>query len=696
MRIPALRVGIAIVLSTAILFACTPRTTDRDLGQVTVTPRQALVIYVSGDVSLADAGRPSKVAVGDLLTEGQSIRTGAASVCELQFGAKAAVRIEEKTEVLLASVNFREGAMSIGIDALAGTVLCKVRKLSGSERFQIKTPTAICGVRGTEFGVTVTAQADTLLMVNQGAVGLLPSALDRQQLNILTADLKISEAEHDSIFAGLLHAERVVGANQSAVLTQATEQRAIETRSLVADEVRKLSLETPARTPSATEKAKLNAVVARAAAEILQQLPAPRPQTDAERETMKRLDDLKQHMLKSVQVEADATQPVTLTIWMRVPDNTDPRQEAYTRALVENFEKKNPDIKIDWVTMASAGYSGRLTEALLAKRGPDVFQTPGGRVPPSLAAAGLLLDLTDGLSSVPALDTAKKAMSVGNRLYGVAPYFAIAGLYFNEEKFSELGMKIPGTLEELEQAADSLKARGIQPFVSGAKSNWPVGELFLYLVSRYDRRAYEGLIERKIGFDSDAFVRAGQKIQEWSKKGYFGSGLRNESYEDAISLMKAGKAGMMACGSWLCADFSDKNQTSQQISFFPFPEITGGRGDRRDTMGGNSIGFVAAQSSTMKKNAIIKFMSFVMSPEACQNSQGNLCSVPGVLPENALLKAAGEVLAGTDILFPWIDEDLGLEINTDVARLLLDDADPQTTLANAEKRLTKTLGPLKP
>ncbi len=44
------------------------------------------------------------------------------------------------------------------LDLAVGKVLIKAEKLNGNSSFQVKTPTSICGVRGTLFEVTVEAK----------------------------------------------------------------------------------------------------------------------------------------------------------------------------------------------------------------------------------------------------------------------------------------------------------------------------------------------------------------------------------------------------------------------------------------------------------------------------------------------------------------------------------------------------------
>ena len=98
--------------------------------------------------------------------------------------------------MLLDEVVLDPGRSVVGLRLVLGTILCKVGMLSVDERFRVRTPTAAVGVRGTEFGVTVSAGGDTLLAVRQGAVAILPAPIDVEELaaGLRTDDPEVSAA----------------------------------------------------------------------------------------------------------------------------------------------------------------------------------------------------------------------------------------------------------------------------------------------------------------------------------------------------------------------------------------------------------------------------------------------------------------------------------------------------------------------
>ena len=195
----------------------------------------------------------------------------------------------------------------------------------------------------------------------------------------------------------------------------------------------------------------------------------------------------------------------------------------------------------------------------------------------------------------------------------------------NEDLFRAYGLEVPTTIAELERVADALLAKGIQPLACGARDKWPPLALYMYLTNRYGGvDAFQNAQGRRGRFDSESFVKAAEKYQEWVKKGYFGDKPLSEAYGDAQQLMATGKAGMHITGSWMCAQYSDPEFTDQTMGFYAFPILEGGMGKATDIMGQTDIGFAATHVAKGKKDAVVRFMKYAMDPEPCSASRAYL------------------------------------------------------------------------
>ncbi len=159
------------------------KVTETELNPVEA-PRltQAVITFLSGDVSVLRNETWKYVDIGDFIEQEDTLKVGEDSFCELQFGDKASVRIQENTEVALDTILLEPGQANVTVKLAVGSILSKVGKLSGDERFSVKTSTATCGVRGTEFMVREDPDKTTTVAVKEGVVAVLPASVDVEAL----------------------------------------------------------------------------------------------------------------------------------------------------------------------------------------------------------------------------------------------------------------------------------------------------------------------------------------------------------------------------------------------------------------------------------------------------------------------------------------------------------------------------------
>lgn len=406
-------------------------------------------------------------------------------------------------------------------------------------------------------------------------------------------------------------------------------------------------------------------------------------------------------LVLSLGLALPAMAQVTLTVWGRDLPDDDPAH-AYIRALVNGFQEKHPDINLDYIALGDPGIGDNVRVVMAAGSGlPDIFQSWGGSVMGEYADRGRLLDLTDDLAHIPTSDAARKAMSWKGRTYGVAPFFAIAGVFVNEDIFSQLGLSVPTTIAELESASEALLAAGYQPFALGARDQWPVLATYMYLTNRYGgMEAFNNAQARRAPFNSEAFIKAAEKYREWYQRGFFGLTPLGESYGDAQLLMATGQAGMHVTGTWMNAMYSDPESTDQQIGFYAFPVLNPGDEQLYDVMGQTDIGWAATHVAADKKDAVVRFMEYAMSVEVVSAERGRISSVPGVPPPTRLTGMASEIFTqARDVQF-WWDQDLPpmvtTPLNTTIQKFLLPNEDIHQALAEFEALAVEHMGPVTP
>jgi len=375
---------------------------------------------------------------------------------------------------------------------------------------------------------------------------------------------------------------------------------------------------------------------------------------------------------------------VKLTVWGRDVLDDDPAHVSVA-ALVKGFEAKYPDIDVEWVALGDPGLMDKTKIQMAVGSGlPDVFQTWGGTTMGSYADKGMLLDLTAELKNIPGSAAAASAMTWKGKIYGVAPFFAVAGIFLNEGLFKANGISTKfASVDDLERAAAALKAAGVQPFACGAKDKWPPLAMYMYLTNRYGGDIFTQAAARKARFDADPFVKAATLYQDWVKKGFLGDKPLGEGYGDAQQLMATGRAALHVTGSWMCAQYSSTDFTDQNLGFYAFPTIPGGKGKVTDVMGMPDIAYAATKEAASKKAAAVKFLTYAMSTEAGQADPGRIASMPGVVSKSNLTKMATAVFGQSKTVQFWWDQNLPAAITTPLNETIQTFFLPETNLKEA-------------
>lgn len=122
-------------------------------------PRQAVALAILGSATYGNPGDASlPLKPGDNLAEGLELKTGPNSAVDLSLGkATGVLRLTEGTTVvlekLIAGENTPEDEIHIRVSLKEGTVLGLGNRLSTVARYEVKTPTAILAVGGSEFRI---------------------------------------------------------------------------------------------------------------------------------------------------------------------------------------------------------------------------------------------------------------------------------------------------------------------------------------------------------------------------------------------------------------------------------------------------------------------------------------------------------------------------------------------------------------
>jgi hypothetical protein len=133
---------------------------------------------------------PAKVS--QTVTAGQVITTSENGRAVLELDDGSLLELSKGSSLAMGGRE-KDGSTKTFFTLLSGQVMARVKKLSASDTFQISTPTAIAGVRGTAFSVSVADSGDSHIGVEEGSVEVGDAdALEEDDSKTLTLSAKES------------------------------------------------------------------------------------------------------------------------------------------------------------------------------------------------------------------------------------------------------------------------------------------------------------------------------------------------------------------------------------------------------------------------------------------------------------------------------------------------------------------------
>jgi outer membrane protein assembly factor BamB len=152
----------------------------------------AMITFMIGEVTKNNVS----VSIGDVISDKDIVQTGSDSFCDIKIGGSI-IRVKEKSRLVVSSLIFKDNMENTQLGLDVGKMLCKPKKLLKSEEFIVKTPTAVAGVRGTEFIVETDKAKTTRIKVFHGEVKVARriAAFDNNVGNVLSVAPALEEKE---------------------------------------------------------------------------------------------------------------------------------------------------------------------------------------------------------------------------------------------------------------------------------------------------------------------------------------------------------------------------------------------------------------------------------------------------------------------------------------------------------------------
>ena len=314
----------------------------------------------------------------------------------------------------------------------------------------------------------------------------------------------------------------------------------------------------------------------------------------------------------TIAATGSASAQTQLTMWQY---GDCPPDACIERALIDAFEVKHPDIKVELVSQPPDGYFTSLLTASAIGRGPDLAAMWAGRYMTDFEQ--YMVDLhayipAEIITSANGANYFSKDNDSSNALYA-APVSAQWYIgWYNKKLFADAGItELPRTWDELNAVSEKLKAAGIQPIIQGAAGGsaqfQPLFE-WAYLAAGLPLSEWGKLLDGTIPYNDPTLVA---QLEKWH--GLYTAGYINEdafNYPDTVEDFKAGKAAMLfSGGSWQVAELEQGLGDDLGILVPPFSD------EPQDNLVALAGTGYAIMTYSKNQEAAGSFLNFMLSDE---------------------------------------------------------------------------------
>jgi raffinose/stachyose/melibiose transport system substrate-binding protein len=361
----------------------------------------------------------------------------------------------------------------------------------------------------------------------------------------------------------------------------------------------------------------------------------------------------------------------TLELWSIQTDGNGP--EIFRRAIAR-FRKDNPNIKVNLTMIANDSYKQKLAVALASGQAPDCFFSWGGGPMQEFVKNNQIADLTPYMNAnnykAKFLDTAVAQATYQGKIWGVPMQnVAVGTIFYNKDIFNKYKLAVPATIRELETVCDTLKRNNIFPFALANKTQWTGSMYYMCLATRRGgTQPFTSAVDGSGSFLDPAFIYAGEKIQEWVKKGYFITGFNGLDWDagQARATIYRGEAAMVLMGSWFNMQALNENPAFHaRMGFFKFPRDEQGTGNPNTAIGTVGDNFYHVSASSKNQEKAFELISRLIDDEAVKDAlaDGRIPPVKGVnLRDQNLIELFAQIQGAPELQL-WYDQSLSFEVS---------------------------------
>ncbi|TAE58940.1 MAG: sugar ABC transporter substrate-binding protein [Nostocales cyanobacterium] len=301
-----------------------------------------------------------------------------------------------------------------------------------------------------------------------------------------------------------------------------------------------------------------------------------------------------------------ASETATIEFWTM---QLQPQFTEYFQGLIQNFESKNPNVKVKWVDVPWAAMENKILTAVSAKTPPDVVNL-NPDFASQLAGRNAWLDLDtkvpgDVKSSY--LPNIWQASTLNGKSFGIPWYLTTRLTIYNTDLLKQAGItKPPATYTELAQAAQQIKDKTRKYAFFATFVPQDSGEVLESLV-----QMGVTLVDAdgKAAFNSPQGKAAFQYWVDLYKQGLIPRESLTQGHRQAIDLYQSGETAFLASGPEFLKTIANNAPEVAKNSAIA-PQITGDTGKKNV-----AVMNVVIPRATKNPDAAVKFALFLTNDE---------------------------------------------------------------------------------
>ncbi|TVY07920.1 ABC transporter substrate-binding protein [Paenibacillus cremeus] len=328
----------------------------------------------------------------------------------------------------------------------------------------------------------------------------------------------------------------------------------------------------------------------------------------------------------------------------------------YTKAVIEAFQKKNPNIKVEFNPGNNDFEDGSIQALLRSGSGPDVMVASSGpgRIG-LLADAGLILPIEDTLKKYNIESRYQKWVIDQTRTQGHGKVFELVegvdvfSVYYNKEMFAKYNLKPPTTWEEFLDICAKLKSAKVPPIAAGFRKGigggWMLGNL---LEASAGKDRMTDVIYGNGKFDQKEIILGGEMLKQLVDGGYVdGKEASAIDQAQAQAAFINGQAAMTISSQGFIASERKKGGDVSKFDSFLLPSRESGRPARPSA--GLAHSWVV-NATTKNRDAADKWLDWVSSEEYLQIAAANGGALVPVIEAASKVKNDPAIEAATAML----------------------------------------------